>query len=61
MTRMPARVFGVLMSLEPAIAALAGWLLLGERLAPQQYLAIAAIMVASGGAAFSARGGSEAT
>jgi inner membrane transporter RhtA len=60
MTRMPARVFGVSMSLEPAIAALTGWLMLSEQLAPQQYLAIAAIMVASGGAAFSARGG-EAT
>jgi inner membrane transporter RhtA len=60
MTRMPARVFGVSMSLEPAIAALAGWLMLSEQLAPQQYLAIAAIMVASGGAAFSARGGAEA-
>jgi inner membrane transporter RhtA len=57
MMRMPARVFGVSMSLEPAIAALAGWLLLGEQLAPRQYLAIAAIMVASGGAAFSAREG----
>lgn len=52
MTRMPARVFGVSMSLEPAIAALAGWLMLSEQLSPRQYLAIAAIMVASGGAAF---------
>ncbi len=55
MTRMPARVFGVSMSLEPAIAALTGLVVLGEQLAPQQYLAIGAIMVASGGAAFSAR------
>ncbi len=55
MTRMPARVFGVLMSLEPAIAALTGLLVLGEQLATQQYFAIGAIMVASGGAAFSAR------
>jgi inner membrane transporter RhtA len=49
--RLPARVFGVSMSLEPALAALAGWLLLGERLALLQYVAIAAIVVASAGAA----------
>ena len=55
LTRLPARVFGVSMSLEPAVAALVGWLILGEQLATLQYLAIAAIMVASGGAALSAR------
>ena len=43
------------MSLEPAVAALAGWVALGERLAPAQQLAIAAIMVASAGAALSVR------
>ena len=30
--RMPANVFGVLMSLEPAVAALAGFVVLGQRL-----------------------------
>jgi inner membrane transporter RhtA len=55
LTRLPAGVFGVSMSLEPAIAALIGLALLGEQLAPLQYLAIAAIMVASGGAALAAR------
>lgn len=55
LTRLPAGVFGVSMSLEPAIAALIGLALLDERLAPLQYLAIAAIMVASGGAALAAR------
>jgi inner membrane transporter RhtA len=55
LTRLPARVFGVSMSLEPAIAALIGLLLLGEQLAPQQYLAIGAIMIASGGATLAAR------
>jgi inner membrane transporter RhtA len=55
LARLPAGVFGVSMSLEPAIAALIGLVMLGERLAPQQYLAIGAIMVASGGAALSAR------
>jgi inner membrane transporter RhtA len=55
LTRLPARVFGVSMSLEPAVAALAGWLVLHESLSPLQYLAIAAIIIASGGAALSAR------
>ena len=55
LTRLPARVFGVSMSLEPAVAALAGWLVLHEALSPLQYLAIGAIVVASGGAALSAR------
>lgn len=53
--RLPSRVFGVAMSLEPAIAALAGWLMLGEQLSAPQYLAVAAIMAASGGAALSVR------
>jgi inner membrane transporter RhtA len=55
LTRLPARVFGVSMSLEPAVAALAGWLVLHESLSPLQYLAIAAIIIARGGAALSAR------
>jgi len=53
--RMPARVFGVLMSLEPAVAALAGLVVLGERLAPVQWLAIGAVVVASIGATRSSR------
>ncbi|RAK58509.1 EamA family transporter [Phenylobacterium hankyongense] len=50
LTRMPVRVFGTLMSLEPALAALMGWLILHEALAPRQAVAIAAIMLASLGA-----------
>ena len=42
-----ARVFGTLMSLEPAFGALAGFVFLGERLTAVQTLAIAAVMVAS--------------
>jgi inner membrane transporter RhtA len=57
LTRLPQRVFGVSMSLEPALAALAGWVLLGEKLAPLQYLAIASIVVACVGAALLARAG----
>ena len=33
---LPARVFGVLMSLEPAMAALAGYVVLGQVLAAQE-------------------------
>lgn len=51
MARMPARIFGILMSLEPAIAALAGLMLLGERLGTLQWLAVGAIVLASIGAA----------
>jgi inner membrane transporter RhtA len=49
--RLPAAVFGVLMSLDPAIAALAGFVLLGQGLGPRQLLPIAMVVVASAGAA----------
>jgi len=48
--RLSTRVFGTLMSFEPAIAAVAGVLLLHERLTVTQWTAIAAIVVASVGA-----------
>jgi inner membrane transporter RhtA len=53
--RMPARVFGVLMSLEPALAALAGFLVLGQDVEPVEALAIALVVAASAGAARTAR------
>lgn len=52
---LPMRTFGILMSLEPAIAALAGWVLLGERLTATQQLAIGCVMIASAGTTFTAR------
>jgi len=52
--RMPARVFGVLMSLEPAVAALAGLVVLGEALGALQWLAIGCVVLASVGASRSA-------
>jgi inner membrane transporter RhtA len=55
MTRLPARTFSTLLSLEPAVAAMAGVLLLGERLSALQWLAIGAIIVASAGTALSVR------
>jgi inner membrane transporter RhtA len=48
--RMPPRVFGILMSLEPAAAALAAMVLLAEFLTPVQWLAMACVVVASVGA-----------
>jgi len=55
--RLPARVFGILMSLEPAVAALAGLVVLGQDLSARDWLAIALVMVASAGAAAGAAGG----
>jgi inner membrane transporter RhtA len=49
--RLPVGVFGVLMSLEPAMGALAGLLLLGEELAATQVVAISLVVAASAGAA----------
>ncbi len=47
MARLPRRTFGILMSLEPAIAMLAGWVLLGEHLTAGQDAAIACVISAS--------------
>jgi inner membrane transporter RhtA len=55
--RMPARVFGVLVSLEPALAALAGWLVLHEQLSVRSLVAIALGTAAAMGAARSGRSG----
>jgi inner membrane transporter RhtA len=48
--RLPANVFGVLMSLEPAVAALAGLVVLGQALGTVEWSAIAMVVVASAGA-----------
>jgi inner membrane transporter RhtA len=55
--RIPMRLFGVWMSLEPAVAALIGLALLGQHLSAVQWLAICCVMVACAGAAVLARGG----
>jgi inner membrane transporter RhtA len=49
--RLPQGVFGVLMSLEPAAAATAGYIALGEDLAARELVAIALVVTASAGAA----------
>lgn len=55
MRRLRAATFGVLMSLEPAVAALSGLWFLGERLTLTQSAAIACVMLASFGSAATAR------
>lgn len=45
--RMPANVFGVLMSLEPGVAALAGFLVLGQALGLRELTAITLVVAAS--------------
>jgi len=55
--RMPTRVFGVLQSLGPGIAALAGLVVLREALALQELVALACVSVASIGVTLSARRG----
>lgn len=50
LTRLPTRTFGVLMSIEPAIAALAGLLFLDDELSAWQWTAITLIILASIGA-----------
>jgi inner membrane transporter RhtA len=49
--RLPEAVFGVLMSLDPAVAAVVGFLALGQTLEPPEVLGIAMVVVASAGAA----------
>jgi len=61
LTRMPARTFGTLMSLEPAAGALAGFLFLSEVLTFTQWLAILAIVVASVGTTLTSREAPAAT
>jgi hypothetical protein len=49
-----AATYSVLLSLEPAIAALTGFLIIGQTLSALAVAAIVAVMVAAGGASWSA-------
>ena len=53
--RLSSQVFGILMSLEPAMGAAAGFFFLGQRLSIRDLLAIALVSVASAGATLSSR------
>jgi inner membrane transporter RhtA len=55
LTRLPTRTFGVLMSGDPALGALSGLIFLGEKLSSIQWAAIASIMLASAGSAYTSR------
>jgi inner membrane transporter RhtA len=58
--RVPARVFGIWMSLEPAVAALVGLFLLSQALGAREWVAIGCVTIASAGAARGASGGAQA-
>jgi inner membrane transporter RhtA len=57
LTRLPNQVFSLFMSVEPALAALMGALVLHEQLTALQLLAIGCVMAASFGSAWSSRKG----
>jgi inner membrane transporter RhtA len=58
--RLPAHVFGVLMSLEPAVAAVAGFLILDQSLNGRELVAIALVVAASVGSSRTATASPEA-
>ncbi|MDV7395022.1 EamA family transporter, partial [Arthrospira platensis SPKY1] len=47
--RLPAGAFGIMTSLEPAVAAFLGWIVLHEHLTASQWLAIVCVMAAAAG------------
>jgi inner membrane transporter RhtA len=51
---LPKDTFSILLSLEPAVGAIAGWIVLAERLSPGQWAAMGFIIAASMGSAWSA-------
>lgn len=53
--RLPEETFGILTSMEPAVAALLGLMLLDEHLSSWQWLAIVCTMLAAAGSALTAR------
>ena len=54
LTRLPARTFGILMSIEPVFGAVIGWTMLHERLSALQWVAITLIILASIGTTWTA-------
>ena len=54
-----ASTYGVLLSIEPAAAALAGFLILSQRLSPLEIGAMVAVMVAAAGASWTSDAGRE--
>jgi inner membrane transporter RhtA len=58
--KIPAKMFSILMSLEPAVAALTGLIFLGEYLSLYEWFAVTFIIVASAGAAMTAKTNAQA-
>jgi len=56
MRRLPSNVFGVMMSIEPAVAAAIGLVVLSQGVAAVQLLAILLVICASAGALWSSKG-----
>ena len=54
--RMPMSAFGILMSLEPALGALAGFLVLSQPMTPLQMLGTGLVVAASAGVTTSGNG-----
>ena len=59
--RLPPETFAILTCLSPVVAALAGWLILGQHLTVAGYLAIVLVTAASIGAVRSAGGRAQGT
>jgi len=55
-----ASTYGVLLSIEPAVAALAGWLVLSQRLTLLEVAAMVVVMIAAAGASWTSGPGAEA-
>jgi inner membrane transporter RhtA len=53
--RLPQEAFGIMTSMEPAVAALLGLVMLDEHLSGLQWLAIVCTMLAAAGSALTAR------
>ena len=58
--RVRAATYGVLLSIEPAVAALAALVVLGQRISPLEAAAMAAVMAAAAGASWTSGGAAEA-
>ncbi|WP_443478082.1 EamA family transporter [Novosphingobium aerophilum] len=55
MTQLPSRIVGLLSSMAPALGAIVGFAVLGERLTGLQWLAVAMMIAASAGCSLAAR------
>jgi inner membrane transporter RhtA len=60
LNHLPKQTFSILLSLEPVIGAVTGWLMLAEALSQQQLLAMALIVTASMGSAWGAQSAAPA-